>query len=200
MEIRILNASKMCVDGRYRNGDIVEVYEASDGLLTESESGSGSGYFYSFDWEWQGKYFEIVDGDGWITWTGGERPTPLGTLIEVKHRDGGIYKEPCGECYSQNWHSGGRESPGDIVAYRVVTEDTPQKPLKETVKIHKKADPQYTQGAMLQKHLKQLSELEHAIELHDNKQNKRRQERQKLLEIINESMPKRVKVVVGEYQ
>ena len=141
MKIRILNAGKMAVDGRYKNGDIVEVHVDSDGLLTESgvEDGYGIEPYYFLN-SWKDKYFEIVG------------------------------------------------------------EDTTQKPLKETVKVYKKADPQYTQGAMLQKHLKQLSEIEHAIELHDNKQNKRRQEHKKLLEIINESMPKRVKVVVGEYQ
>ena len=139
MKIRILNAGKMAVDGRYKNGDIVEVHVDSDGLLTESgvEDGYGIEPYYFLN-SWKDKYFEIV------------------------------------------------------------CEDTTQKPLKETVKIHKKSDPQYTQEAMLQKHLKQLSEIEHAIERHANKQNKRRKERQKLLEIINESMPKRVKVVTDE--
>jgi len=199
MKIRILNAREMCVDGRYRNGDIVEVSREGDGFLVESNVEELSGIDpYYFTIKWQDKYFEIVDEDDWITWAGGERPIPLGTLVEVKHRDGGIYKEPCGEYYSESWQHSIDKHPGDIVAYRVLTEDTTQKPLKETVKVYKKADPQYTQGAMLQKHLKQLSELEHAIERHDNKQNKRRQERQKLLEIINESMPKRVKLVVGE--
>ncbi len=32
MKIRILNAGKMGVSGRYSDGDVVEVYEASDGL------------------------------------------------------------------------------------------------------------------------------------------------------------------------
>ena len=98
MKIRILNAGKMAVDGRYKNGDIVEVHVDSDGLLTESgvEDGYGIEPYYFLN-SWKDKYFEIVD------------------------------------------------------------EGTTQKPLKETVKVHKKSDPQYTQEAMLQKHLKQLA-------------------------------------------
>ena len=57
MKIRILNAGKMAVDGRYKNGDIVEVHVDSDGLLTESgvEDGYGIEPYYFLN-SWKDKY------------------------------------------------------------------------------------------------------------------------------------------------
>lgn len=220
MKIRILNAGRMGVSGRYSDGDVVEVYSGCGDL---TESGVEDGFPYCFDWEWQNKYFEIVEEEEsamkepvnnvkirvnnpdhskaiqeWLFERGAEwRTTKSFNNLESKFLFVGTFN--AGELTYSDSYQHFQDSSHEELDLKHLDPHL-QKPLKETVKVHKKADPQYTQEAMLQKHLKQLSELEHAIELHDNKQNKRRQERQKLLEIINESMPKRVKVVVGEYQ
>lgn len=61
----------------------------------------------------------VATPDGWIPWSGGECPVPEGTLIDVKHKDGDIYRnKPAGGEYNVRWtHCG---SDGDIVAYRIV--------------------------------------------------------------------------------
>jgi hypothetical protein len=64
----------------------------------------------------------------WITWNGGECPVPVGTLVDVKHRDGDIYynqsaglKLPLPDGCAEDWgHSPSGGFVGDIVAYRVV--------------------------------------------------------------------------------
>lgn len=64
-----------------------------------------------------------TDG-GWIPWYSGECPVPRGTLVDVKHRDGEVYRrvparyaafEGNGSAY--DWEHDG--SVGDIIAYRV---------------------------------------------------------------------------------
>lgn len=54
----------------------------------------------------------------WKPWTGGECPVPIGTLVDVKHRDGGLYsKTPAmGGGYADDWNH--IEHPSDIIAYR----------------------------------------------------------------------------------
>lgn len=54
--------------------------------------------------------------DGWIEWAGGERPVPVGTLVDVKWSSGDIDSgEEAGEWRWSNWMNG-----PNIVAYRVV--------------------------------------------------------------------------------
>lgn len=56
------------------------------------------------------------DADGWIEWSGGERPVPVGTLVDVKWSSGDIDSgEEAGEWRWSNWMNG-----PNIVAYRVV--------------------------------------------------------------------------------
>lgn len=56
--------------------------------------------------------------DGWIEWGGGECPVPIGTPVDVKHRDGGVYvnKPALGDSNVRWSHVG---SSGDIIAYRL---------------------------------------------------------------------------------
>jgi sporulation protein YlmC with PRC-barrel domain len=56
---------------------------------------------------------------GWIDWEGGECPVAGGTLVDVKHRDGGLhFNERAACCGAAHiwWHSA---HAGDIVAYRL---------------------------------------------------------------------------------
>lgn len=66
-----------------------------------------------------------ADADGWIEWHGGECPVGIGTLVDVKHRDGdtgfakeaGKYGTGAGNAAAVEWdhtHEG-----GDIIAYRI---------------------------------------------------------------------------------
>ena len=58
--------------------------------------------------------------DGWIEWGGGECPLERGAIVDVKHRDGGIFlnaKALVGKAESCN--QGETEHPGDIIAYRM---------------------------------------------------------------------------------
>lgn len=66
------------------------------------------------------------DEKEFIPWGGGECPVPLGTLVDVKHRDGDCYtrqkagfpEQDDGEVgYAEDWsHS---NCPGDIIGYRI---------------------------------------------------------------------------------
>lgn len=67
------------------------------------------------------------DADGWIKWGGGECPVPVGTLVDVVHRDGDVYlSQPAGVAaelpygFAEDWDHLG--APGDIVRYRVARE------------------------------------------------------------------------------
>lgn len=59
--------------------------------------------------------------DSWIPWNGGECPVPAGTLVDVKHRDGGEYTSlkarKNGYASSLHWNNDGMT--GDIIAYRI---------------------------------------------------------------------------------
>ena len=64
------------------------------------------------------------DADGWIEWNGGECPVELGSLIDVKYRDGHIQLQcrakdrRVSELYATNyWGSSGGSA--DIIAYRL---------------------------------------------------------------------------------
>lgn len=77
------------------------------------------------------EYFHLYpapDADGWIEWKGGECPVDVGTIVDVKHRDGdiGIHchagmssSEPDGEGHAtaEDWFH--LDEGGDIIAYRL---------------------------------------------------------------------------------
>ena len=67
------------------------------------------------------------EADGWVEWSGGwVMPVAVGTLIDVRHRDGDVFEgTPAGGAHSRDWRhlNGG----GDIVAYRVVEPKQPAK-------------------------------------------------------------------------
>jgi hypothetical protein len=69
-----------------------------------------------------------MNTNNWIMWNGGECPVPVGTLVNVKHRDGDIYyNQSAGvnlnipDGYAHDW-SITPDYPynSDIVAYQVV--------------------------------------------------------------------------------
>lgn len=61
----------------------------------------------------------------WIKWDGGDCPVPIGTIVDIKHRDGREYfNESAGMpgSHCENWsHDEDFENifSGDIIAYRV---------------------------------------------------------------------------------
>lgn len=56
--------------------------------------------------------------DGWVDWPGGECPVPCGTMVDVKHRDGCVYKNvPALGSKNRVWDHGNNQ--GDIIAYRL---------------------------------------------------------------------------------
>ena len=60
-----------------------------------------------------------TDSDGWIPWSGGYMPIPKDTLIDVKHRDGEVYRnKPAGGAANIDWYHS--YEGGDIIAYRIV--------------------------------------------------------------------------------
>ena len=77
------------------------------------------------------EYFHLYpapDADGWIEWKGGECPVDVGTIVDVKHRDGDIgirchagmsSSEPDGEGHAtaEDWSH--LDEGGDIIAYRL---------------------------------------------------------------------------------
>lgn len=70
----------------------------------------------------------LNNDEGWIEWLGGECPVPMGTLVDVKYRDGGeascvpAGKFVSGGRFAVEWdHSGVN---GDIVAYRLALDST----------------------------------------------------------------------------
>lgn len=81
----------------------------------------------------------------WIKWSGGERPVPHDTLVEVRYRGG---KENVGVAarwdwdwdYGWNWRLHPDGPPTDIVEYRVV----PQNPVPDMVN----SPPHYTDGGI----------------------------------------------------
>ena len=57
--------------------------------------------------------------DGWIDWSGGECPVPIGVTVDVTHRHGKKYLKQSAGCegLARFWdHTG---SGGDIIAYRI---------------------------------------------------------------------------------
>lgn len=56
--------------------------------------------------------------DGWVPWSGGERPVSRDTAVEIKVRSG----ETNGEMRADYWVWLHRKLPSDIVAYRVVAD------------------------------------------------------------------------------
>jgi len=59
------------------------------------------------------------DGDGWITWGGGECPVKSGVIVKVKYKDGISISDRSGNLVGWNWEI---EPINDnhIIAYRVV--------------------------------------------------------------------------------
>lgn len=59
------------------------------------------------------------DTEGWIEWTGGERPESYKTKVTVRLRDGTVSTSPI-NAESFRWIHLPGENPNDIVAYKVV--------------------------------------------------------------------------------
>lgn len=60
----------------------------------------------------------------WIEWNGGERPVPMGTLVDVVHRNGSkFYSQLAGASgsHAEDW-SWADGHPADIISYRIVPE------------------------------------------------------------------------------
>lgn len=60
----------------------------------------------------------------WIEWNGGECPVIIGTLVDVRHRDGDEYfgeKAGVEDTHCEVWERGeyGDNFAGDIIAYRI---------------------------------------------------------------------------------
>lgn len=67
------------------------------------------------------KKVEIPEGV-WIRWRGGERPVPIGTLVDVVHRNGyEFHNQLAGASgsYAEDWEWTG-DHPADIIRYRIV--------------------------------------------------------------------------------
>jgi hypothetical protein len=72
------------------------------------------------------EYFHLypaTDADGWIEWNGGECPVNIGTLIDVKYRDGHLQlgcraKSRCDTELYATTHWGNSGGSADIIAYR----------------------------------------------------------------------------------
>lgn len=64
-------------------------------------------------------YPEKADADGWIEWEGGECPVDRGTIVDVRHRNGGEHIS-CAALglWNQTWGRVGK-NPDDIIAYRL---------------------------------------------------------------------------------
>lgn len=106
-------AAGKLVDVKFRNGVIV-AHELAE------------------NWDWE---HGIVQDDGdiiayrvvtdmenvWVEWNGGKRPVAAGTIVDVKFRDGTIWKLELAE--NRDWeHDLARDRVNDIIAYRVVRE------------------------------------------------------------------------------
>lgn len=74
----------------------------------------------------------------WIEWSGGERPVPPDTMIEVRFRNGGLNPVSSAGEWTWAWMDCG--DPYDIAAYRVVSE--PPKPDMVN------SPPHYTDGGI----------------------------------------------------
>ena len=87
------------------------------------------------------EYFHLYptpDADGWIEWNGGECPVELGTIVDVKYRDGHIQLQ-CrakdfrdSELYATTyWGSSGGSA--DIIAYRLHKQEQAEPEFCESV-------------------------------------------------------------------
>lgn len=77
------------------------------------------------------------EAGGWVEWSGGRAmPVAVGTLIDVRHRDGDVFEgTPAGGTHSHDWrHLNGD---GDIMAYRVVEPEQPAKLQIEAGKFYR---------------------------------------------------------------
>jgi len=64
------------------------------------------------------------ESDGWIDWAGGECPVDDHQVVEVKFRDGCMFRCRAGDYAWFHDGSETRQGNGDIVAYRVEEEDS----------------------------------------------------------------------------
>lgn len=85
----------------------------------------GLARIYDWNWEHQGKIiaYRIVEpkgakaDDGWIKWSGGDRPVSKPVKVEVQYRNGTTEIELSGDIA---WWHGGQDVEWDIIAYRIV--------------------------------------------------------------------------------
>lgn len=59
-----------------------------------------------------------IDNDGWIEWSGGERPVGKSEVVNVRYRDG---EEDTGIAGFQSWKH--VQESDDIIAYRLIEND-----------------------------------------------------------------------------
>ncbi|AWH14668.1 hypothetical protein [Aeromonas phage 62AhydR11PP] len=128
--------------GKLKGGPCHEVWFGEAGSEPEYVVASGSFHCYwsmvvdkfsakKFD-NWhqtilsRAEYFHLYpapDADGWIEWGGGECPVKMGTLIDVKYRDGHLQlgcrsESRCDTELYATTHSGNSGGISDIIAYR----------------------------------------------------------------------------------
>ena len=66
---------------------------------------------------------EPVADDGWIEWSGGGMPVPLGVKVDVRHRSGLTYlncSAGVANSYAETWWHTECPMDFDIIAYRIV--------------------------------------------------------------------------------
>ena len=103
------------------------------------------------DYESVNRPFDLIelvkDENGFTIWRGGTQPVPLNILVEYRLSDGTVGTDPAGElCWEHE------DCPGDIVAYKVVSESTtPQPADSATPQPADSATPQPADSATLAK-------------------------------------------------
>ncbi len=106
--------------------------------------GDGIGYYPpgSNKMEW----ITVKDKDGFIPWSGGKCPVPLGTMVHVKYRNSvetictaGYHPAERGfknlngeELFALDWYHDGDDDPGEIIAYKLHEEPKATTPPKIT--------------------------------------------------------------------
>lgn len=66
---------------------------------------------------------EQPEGEGWVTWAGGNMPVAPDTPVQIRRRFESEYDntQPVRKANLWHWSFRDRDSDGDIIAYRVAT-------------------------------------------------------------------------------
>ena len=118
------------MEHKFKKGDKVRCIDAKCSIFnTEDEYvvSSAKSLFLYFDEDTSGGWFqdrfELVEPaqtDGWIEWSGGDRPVAAGTTVNIKFQSGTVDYTNYPEAYY--WKHDGNETV--IAAYRIVKEST----------------------------------------------------------------------------